>query len=364
MRVVNRHTLAVFRRFSTRYNAENKLIIDTNAIRFSSNSVTKLVTFLPDIQPDNLHMISGDASFRRYFRFNHAGQSFIGVDSPPETEKNHEFVALSSEYIQQSVPVPKVIHSNYDIGFMMLEDFGNVLFSDKLQGNENASWYQKALSHLPNIQSVQSTDNQALPAFNRTLLDAEFHLFNHWLLDVHLELKLKDSEWQIILDTQRYLSEVMLAQPQVGVHRDYHSRNLMIMDDGGIGIIDFQDAVIGPLTYDAVSLLRDCYVVWPDEFVEQQLKAWQSEHFSQYDWNTFKHWFDCTGMQRHIKASGIFARLCHRDGKAGYLDDIPRTLEYLVSVGGGISQCASFAALVANKILPAVLNKASEAKRP
>lgn len=312
---------------------------------------------LPEVEPENLHMISGDASFRRYFRFTQNSVPYIAVDSPPDKEKNHEFVALSRAYIQHGVPVPEVMHVNFEDGFMMLQDLGDVMFAERLQGDDVAQLYRQALNHLPHIQEVISTDGKALPNFDRELLENEFYLFNHWLLGVHLELDIEDAQRKVIHDAQRYLAEVFLSQPEAGVHRDYHSRNLMILEEGGIGIIDFQDAVVGPVTYDAVSLLRDCYVVWPDEFVNEQLQAWHQEYFAQYDWRQFQHWFDCTGMQRHIKASGIFARLCHRDGKTGYLEDIPRTLEYLVNVGKTIPQCASFAELVESKILPAVMDK-------
>jgi hypothetical protein len=173
------------------------------------------------------------------------------------------------------------------------------------------------------------------------------------LLKVHLDLQLSDSEQATIKSTLDYLRTAFFAQPQVGVHRDYHSRNLMLLADDEIGIIDFQDAVIGPITYDAVSLLRDCYQTWPSALVYIWLKEWHTEYYSQYSWADFKYWFDLTGMQRHIKASGIFARLCHRDGKVAYLQDIPRTLQYLCDVGSQYEQCKQFAELVQHKIKPA-----------
>ncbi|UAA39555.1 phosphotransferase [Paraneptunicella aestuarii] len=318
------------------------------------SALLQWLSSLPEIFPQDFHMISGDASFRRYFRFQSQGGSFIGVDAPPDKEKNHEFVALAREYRTNNVPVPQVLHSNMDLGFLMLQDFGDCLFSQRIETEDPTHWYQQALSHLPAVQKVRATAGEPLPAFDQELLANEYSLFNDWLLQTHLNLTLTDSEWKVIHEAQAFLSEVFLSQPQVGVHRDYHSRNLMILPDDSIGIIDFQDAVTGPITYDAVSLLRDCYVVWPIEFVMGQLQELHVAHYAEHDWETFKHWFDCTGMQRHIKASGIFARLCHRDGKTGYLNDIPRTLQYLVTVGRTIQECTEFAELVANKILPAV----------
>ncbi|MCY7296197.1 aminoglycoside phosphotransferase family protein [Alteromonas sp. a30] len=317
---------------------------------------------LSNFQPDNFHMISGDASFRRYFRCYSNGSAFIAVDAPPQTEKNQAFVALAKAYHAKGVAVPEVLEVDLQNGFLLLQDFGDVLFSQVISEGNEAQWYAKALAQLPHIQQVtevkasheQQHSMMPLPAFDDALLEAEFHLFNHWLLVVHLGLELTDVEWQIIKQAQDFLTSVFLAQPQVGVHRDYHSRNLMILANDEIGVIDFQDAVTGPITYDAVSLLRDCYVVWPDEFVQSQLKALHQQYYSQYDWAAFAHWFDCVGMQRHIKASGIFARLCHRDGKTSYLNDIPRTLDYLVRIGRNIPQCADFAVLVDTKIKPAV----------
>jgi len=316
---------------------------------------------LPNLSPSQFHMISGDASFRRYFRFQDNGTSYIAVDAPPATEKNQAFVDLSRAYSTQNVPVPNVLHVDFEAGYLMLEDLGDVLFSSQLESGKEAELYTKALSHLAAIQQVTAFADEhstALPAFDTDLLDAEFYLFNHWLLHVHLQLSLSEDEWNIIHDVQSFLADVFMAQPQAGVHRDYHSRNLMLLEGGEIGVIDFQDAVIGPITYDAVSLLRDCYVVWPDEFVDAQLKLLHQTHFEKHDWSQFKYWFDCVGMQRHIKASGIFARLCHRDGKTGYLNDVPRTLQYLVKVGSQIPQCTAFASLVESKVIPAVLEKA------
>ena len=156
-------------------------------------------------------------------------------------------------------------------------------------------------------------------------------------------------------DTQGLIRKVFKEQPQVGVHRDYHSRNLMVLESHEIGVIDFQDAVIGPVTYDAVSLLRDCYVVWPEDMVERLFRQWCQNAGYRYDVQQLRYWFDFVGMQRHIKASGIFCRLCYRDGKTLYLDDIPRTLAYLVDIAARYPETQAFSQLVADKILPAVL---------
>lgn len=356
--------MVVFSAFTTRYNAEKQEIESIKMEQHHAQREAGLLQWLqtlPGLSPSQFHMISGDASFRRYFRFHDAEQVYIAVDAPPATEKNQEFVALSHAYSVQNVPVPKVIHADLEQGYLMLEDLGDVLFSSQLEQGDEAALYTKALRHLPAIQQVQAfadAQKTPLPKFDAELLDAEFCLFNHWLLNVHLALPLSDVEWNIIHEAQRFLAAVFMEQPQAGVHRDYHSRNLMLLGNDDIGVIDFQDAVVGPITYDAVSLLRDCYVVWPDDFVEAQLRLLHEQHFAKHDWTQFKYWFDCVGMQRHIKASGIFARLCHRDGKTGYLNDVPRTLQYLVKVGSLIPECAAFALLVESKVIPAVLDKA------
>lgn len=304
-------------------------------------------------QFDRLSMVSGDASFRRYFRFPVGESSRVAVDAPPQHEDNPRFLAVAEAYLQAGVKVPECFGADIQQGFMCLQDFGNDLLFQVLQQDNIKALYQKSLAQLPAIQSVTATSQGPLPAFD-TLLEAEFYLFNHWLLEVHLNLSLSAADRDMIQQAQAAIQQVFQAQPQAGVHRDYHSRNLMILADDEIGIVDFQDAVTGPVTYDAVSLLRDCYVTWPDEWVEEQLQQWHQSCMSQYDWQEFKYWFDFTGMQRHIKASGIFARLCHRDGKTGYLQDIPATLRYLVNIGGLYPETAAFAQWIEAVLIPAV----------
>jgi aminoglycoside/choline kinase family phosphotransferase len=194
------------------------------------------------------------------------------------------------------------------------------------------------------------------------MLRREMALFTDWLLAKHLEVELNAAEQAIIDNAFSLLVENAQSQPQGGVHRDYHSRNLMVCENG-LGIIDFQDAVIGPITYDAVSLLRDCYVRWPDELVYELLARWQGELVASelldeaVDEQTFRQWFDLMGVQRHLKASGIFARLYHRDGKAGYLPDVPRTVKYIVDIAARYPQLADFSALVEAKVLNALEDK-------
>lgn len=301
-----------------------------------------------------LEMVSGDASFRRYFRFHHNGRSIIAVDAPPEYENSRQFVEVAKSYAELGLPVPEIYCFDFDKGFYCQQDFGNVQFSANLNLQTADELYQKALALLPKIQQCTTTNEATLPAFDGPLLEREFYLFSHWLIEVHLGITLAPEEQANMQKTFGFLSEQFLQQPQVGVHRDYHSRNLMLLDTDTIGVIDFQDAVVGPITYDAVSLLRDCYQNWPSETVDKWLKQFYQRYYTQYVWQDFKRWFDFTGMQRHIKASGIFARLCHRDGKATYLKDVPATLKYIIDVASKYPQSEAFGRLVADKILPAV----------
>jgi aminoglycoside/choline kinase family phosphotransferase len=304
-----------------------------------------------------LEMVSGDASFRRYFRFQQQQRSVIAVDAPPEFENSRQFVEVAQSYAEIGLPVPEIYCFDFDKGFYCQQDFGNVQFSAKLNDQTADDLYQQALALLPVIQQCTATQSGRLPEFDNALLEREFYLFSHWLIEVHLNLSLSPQELADMQSTFSFLTEQFLQQPQVGVHRDYHSRNLMLIDKGSVAVIDFQDAVLGPITYDAVSLLRDCYQQWPSEKVQEWLSQFHQRYYSHYPWQDFKRWFDITGMQRHIKASGIFARLCHRDGKATYLKDVPATLRYIIDVACEYPQCEAFGRLVANKILPAVESK-------
>lgn len=310
-----------------------------------------------DFSCQQLEIVSGDASFRRYFRFDNAGTSVIAVDAPPEFEDSHRFVEVSESYLKAGLSVPKVLAVDFEQGFYCQDDFGDKQFADNLNVDNFYSRYSLALSKLPVIQQCISTESGPLPKFDLALLSNEFYLFSHWLVEVHLGLSLSENELTTMRTAFEYIQNQFLEQPQVGVHRDYHSRNLMVLDGEELGIIDFQDAVIGPITYDAVSLLRDCYQTWPDELVTEILSGFHTQHYGQHSWQEFKRWFDLTGIQRHIKASGIFARLCHRDGKSAYLNDVPRTLDYIVEIGLKYPELQNFSLLVKDKIKPAVESK-------
>lgn len=305
-----------------------------------------------------LELVSGDASFRRYFRVRHHPTQMIAVDAPPPQENCALFLQVAEAYLHAGVRVPKVYQADAEQGFMALEDLGDVMLLDELTLESRDGLYDAALLELPAIAKVRQTCAGTLPPFNATHIARENALFTDWLLGTHLKLELTQAERDSVHGAFAVLTASALAQPQVGVHRDYHARNLMLLKESRAGVIDFQDAVLGPVTYDLVSLLRDCYVEWEDEWVYSKLEQWhqlmvENRVIEPIAFDQLKYWFDLMGIQRHVKASGIFCRLCHRDGKTGYLADVPRTLGYIARVALRYPELEEFGAFVQQKVLPA-----------
>lgn len=322
-----------------------------------------------------LSVVSGDASFRRYFRYTRGSESWIAMDAPPEKEDSTRFVAIAQSWFAQGIRVPEIKALNMEHGFMLLSDFGSSLLLAPLNPSspdvsQGEHYYTKAMQALIQIQSSAHQDLD-LPLYDEALLQREMALFKDWLLEAKLGIQLSQQEVESLKQCLVLLQARAEAQVQVVVHRDYHARNLMICADDRLGIIDFQDAVIGPITYDLVSLLRDCYIVWPLEQVHLWCKAFFeliSKHQPDYanrigSAERFQEDFDLMGLQRHLKVAGIFARLSLRDGKHGYLADIPRTLNYIVSVSKGLLEknaqafaCLAFLVdLIESKVLPEAL---------
>jgi hypothetical protein len=310
---------------------------------------------------------SADASFRRYFRVTRAGETFVVMDAPPGHEDVAPYLRVAAMLAQIGVHAPAVLGRDEERGFVLLTDLGSTTYLAALADRTRAEvLYRDALSALTRIQARGGAHAGELPPYDERLLRFEMSLFTDWLLQRHLQLELSPTETAELRSVFDELVESALAQPQVFVHRDYHSRNLMVCEDRNPGILDFQDAVRGPLTYDLVSLLRDCYVEWPAEQVrdwalEQREIAAASGVEVGADPAQFLRWFDCMGVQRHLKASGIFARLWHRDGKPGYLPDVPRTLRYVVQACADHPELGSLGKLVAERVLPAVLVKSAAA---
>ncbi len=302
--------------------------------------------------PYTLEPASEDASFRRYFRLRSEQGQYIAVDAPPEKESNEAFAKVTHLLEAEGLHVPHIHYSFLDSGYFLLDDFGNTLLLDILDAENADSLYGNALEALTVIQQIPA---DSLPKYSQELLLQEMELFQQWFLIQLLDVKMSDSSVQVLSSAFAHLKNNALDQPQVFVHRDYHSRNLMKIDTRWPGIIDYQDAVCGPLTYDAVSLLRDCYIQWPPDRVQ----AWALDYrdrimekdiVSHIAEEPFLKWFDLMGIQRHLKAIGIFARLNLRDKKPGYLKDIPRTLEYIKSVAPKYPETQELADFIDKKV--------------
>lgn len=279
---------------------------------------------------------SSDASFRRYFRVVHKAKSYIVMDAPPDKEDCVPFLNIATVLRSSGVQAPTIYHHSLSQGFMVLSDFGLVSYLDVLSDDTGNKLYADATSVLHRLHKIP-INTQDLPLYSQAMLSQEVTLFREWFLEGLLNISLTDQEARSLEQNQLMLTASALEQPQVFVHRDYHSRNLMVTDKNNPGVIDFQDAVIGPITYDLVSLYRDCYIAWPDEVVYQWLDAFLADRSDSgindgFTAQQFYQWFDLMGVQRHMKAIGIFSRLLLRDGKSGYLADIPRTLNYIKQV--------------------------------
>jgi hypothetical protein len=307
-----------------------------------------------------LESVSGDASFRRYFRVTSHNLSWIAVDAPPEKENSGSFVAIAKAWEPLAIHCPVVHAADLEKGFMLLSDLGDTLYLDELDTHTVDHLYRKALVTLTHIQQCVTVQGEPLPSYDRPLLMREMALFSEWFVARLLTVGADPGIDRVLGAAFEKLTLSALEQPKVCVHRDYHSRNLMVTPEGTPGVIDFQDAVIGPITYDLVSLLRDCYIDWPDSRVDAwaldyQALAQRAGLMPKVEARTFLRWFDLMGMQRHLKAIGIFSRLKIRDLKGEYLNDIPRTFNYLLKISRRYPEFASFSALLEGEIFEAML---------
>ncbi|WP_303904878.1 aminoglycoside phosphotransferase family protein [Thiohalomonas denitrificans] len=276
---------------------------------------------------------SADASFRRYFRIVFNGESRIVMDAPPGKEDVRPFVRIARWLRSAGLNVPAIEEENAEEGFLLIGDLGGRQYLAELDDDSVDRLYGDALGALVVLQTCGPGPKE-LPVYDRELLLREMELFRDWFLGCHLRLDLTESEQRMLDESFERLIAAALEQPQVPVHRDFHSRNLMVAPHNP-GILDFQDAVVGPVSYDLVSLLRDAYIEWPRERVEAWVRGYHdllldSGILRRPGEQAFLRWFDLMGAQRHLKVLGIFARLHHRDGKAAYLDDMPLTLRYLL----------------------------------
>jgi aminoglycoside/choline kinase family phosphotransferase len=311
------------------------------------------------LAPTAMAPASSDASFRRYFRVSTAaGRTFIVMDAPPGKEDVRPYLKVSRLLESVGVHVPHVHERDVERGLLLLEDLGSTLYLARLNaGDDPDSLYGDALNALAAIQ-LQGRDAAAeLAPYDREALLREMTLMPEWFCARHLGLSAAPDDQAIIAAAFEFLIAEALAQPQVFVHRDYHSRNLMVIRDRNPGVIDFQDALRGPLGYDLVSLLKDCYISWPRERVERWVSGYRARLAARggpvgKDEHEFLRWFDLIGVQRHIKVLGIFARLWYRDGKSGYLRDLPLTLEYVRDTCRRYAELADLARLVEERFVP------------
>jgi aminoglycoside/choline kinase family phosphotransferase len=277
-----------------------------------------------------LSIASADASFRRYFRLKHQGHSYIVMDAPPDLEASLPFVQIGEWMKKSGIHVPEIFAKDLELGFMVLSDFGDFHFQDALASEEKDDLYNLAINEIVKLQSALSKPEEKLPAFDSSWQTKELEIFREWCLP-----DTSKSDYQRITES---LTNSIDQIPKAFMHRDFHCRNLLFCTDRKLGVIDFQGAMFGPVTYDLVSLLRDCYVDNNMEWITRKVLQFQKSlqeaglQYAQVEPDEFTRWFDFSGLQRHLKCVGIFHRLKIRDQKPDYMKDVPRVLEYIHQV--------------------------------
>ena len=302
------------------------------------------------VPPATLTAASSDASFRRYFRWEGAGRSFVVMDAPPPQENCKPFVDIAFLLAKSGINVPKIYAEDLERGFLLLNDLGNKTYLDVIDGENADALFSDALQALLAFQQLPMV--APLPSYDVALLRRELELFPEWYVKRELGIEFdaaQQQQWQAVSDL---LIDSALAQPKVLVHRDYMPRNLMLSEPNP-GVLDFQDAVYGPVTYDVTCLFKDAFLSWPQERVRGWLESyWQQASALdipvQADFEDFLRASDLMGVQRHLKVIGIFARICHRDGKPRYLADVPRFFAYIEAVLARRPELADLQALLAS----------------
>jgi len=284
-------------------------------------------------KPFTLQPASADASFRRYFRVSFQDQTLIAMDAPPQQEDCTPFIQMAEILAETGVHVPKIVAQNLDQGFLLLSDLGDTTFLQALKNQMDSAdqLYGDAIDALIKLQLSQQVEG--LPGYDEALLLKELNLFPDWYVAKHLRVAITEKQQAVLQSIFTRIIQNNIAQPQVLVHRDYHSRNLMVTSPNP-GIIDFQDAVMGPITYDLVSLFKDAYIRWDEErILDWMIRYWEKARKAGLpvptDFAEFYRDFEWMGVQRHIKILGVFTRLYYRDGKESYLNDLPLVMEYL-----------------------------------
>lgn len=301
-----------------------------------------------------INFLAGDASFRRYARISLNNKTFMLMDAPPEKEDCRPFVSIDEFFDKNRVRVPHIVAKDLEQGFLLIEDFGDVLLSTLLNDQTVDAHYEQSFKQLIQLQSIDGIDHFPVYAYDKLI--SEMTLLTDWLLP-SLQIQPTEAEQALIKRTFAILANAALSQPQVIVHRDFHSRNLMIIkDETEQGVIDFQDAVIGADTYDLISITRDAYVQWNPERVYTWFKVFYdllpNSAKEGRDFEQFKQDADLMAIQRHIKILGIFVRLFERDGKSGYLKDLPRVMWYLLEESKPYAELQPFMNFIYAKVLP------------
>ena len=286
------------------------------------------------VPPATLTAASSDASFRRYFRWEGDGRSFVVMDAPPPQENCKPFVDIAFLLAKSGINVPKIYAEDLERGFLLLNDLGNKTYLDVIDGENADALFHDALQALLAFQQLPMV--APLPSYDIALLRRELALFPEWYVKHELGVEFDAAQQQQWQHISELLVDSALGQPKVLVHRDYMPRNLMLSEPNP-GVLDFQDAVYGPVTYDITCLFKDAFLSWPEERVRGWLESYWQQACAlnipvQADFEDFLRASDLMGVQRHLKVIGIFARICHRDGKPRYLADVPRFFSYIEAV--------------------------------
>ena len=288
-----------------------------------------------------LTLASADASFRKYYRLTNEDHSVIVMDSSLELDSLIPFIDVTQRLLNAKVQAPQILAQEHSLGYLILEDFGNTQLLDVLSEQNFESLYLLAID---TIITMQNASTEGLPLYDREFLHTEMELMQEWYLEKNLKLTLTHNQKKLIADTLETISTLVLEQEQNRfVHRDFHARNIMLTNKQAIGVIDYQDAMSGAITYDLVSLLKDCYIAFDRKKIEKLALTFRDKKKLALDDALFLKYFDFMGLQRHIKVLGIFSRLWLRDGKEGYLKDIPLTLAYTIQTALRYEETKDFA---------------------
>ena len=304
-------------------------------------------------------LMPGDASLRSYYRVITATASYVAMNAPPP-ENCRPFIAIAEALRSMGLQTPEIFDADVDNGFLLLTDFGDTTFLQALRQQPSTAhaenFYKRALRVLSIMQACRSVPNHALQPFGREWMEREWVWHQEWFLEKWLGISV--AEHPDLHLCYELLIQEALSQPQVFMHRDYHSANLMLLPAGEVGVLDFQDACIGPLTYDLASLLRDCYIDWPETLIQNMLEHYadllRGQQSLQVPNDMLRRWFDWMGLQRHIKALMTFARKSVRDGEPRYLEFVPRTLQYIIEVSQQYPQLYAITAFYADTVQLAV----------